>query len=133
LTVELRSLLEAALYYDAEVEAAMAELYEDVLGLRVVAHWPDGRALRLGDAVVLLFEREALAARSDPIADHGTAGPGHACFTVAATEYDRWRRRIADRVGVVHEHHWPEGRRSFYFRDPAGNLLEIADADLWPP
>jgi hypothetical protein len=20
-----------------------------------------------------------------------------------------------------------------YFRDPAGNLLEIADGDLWPP
>jgi catechol 2,3-dioxygenase-like lactoylglutathione lyase family enzyme len=22
--------------------------------------------------------------------------------------------------------------RSFYFRDPDGNLLELADADIWP-
>jgi catechol 2,3-dioxygenase-like lactoylglutathione lyase family enzyme len=132
LTMELLSLLEAALYYDAGDAAAMAELYEDVLGLRVVARWADGRALRLGGAVVLLFEREGVAERDDPISDHGSSGPGHACFTVSPREYERWRGRIAERVGVVHEHEWPEGRRSFYFRDPAGNLLEIADGDMWP-
>jgi catechol 2,3-dioxygenase-like lactoylglutathione lyase family enzyme len=130
--VELRSLLEASLYYDAAMEAPMAELYEQVLGLREVARWPDGRALRLGDAVVLLFERESLAERAGPIADHGSWGPGHACFRVSAGDYEGWKRRLAERVEIVHEHEWSGGHRSFYFRDPAGNLLEIADADLWP-
>jgi catechol 2,3-dioxygenase-like lactoylglutathione lyase family enzyme len=130
--MELRSLLEVSLYHDAATGAAMAELYEEVLGLREVARWPDGRALRLGDAVVLLFERERLARREGPIADHGSTGPGHACFTVAASDYEAWKQRVADRVEVVHEHEWSGGRRSFYFRDPAGNLLEIADGDLWP-
>ena len=27
---------------------------------------------------------------------------------------------------------WDNGVRSFYFHDPAGNVLEIADGDLWP-
>jgi catechol 2,3-dioxygenase-like lactoylglutathione lyase family enzyme len=130
--MELRSLLEVSLYYDAATGTEMAELYEEVLGLREVARWPDGRALRLGDAVVLLFERERLAHREGPIADHGSSGPGHACFTVAASDYEAWKQRVADRVELLHEHGWSGGRRSFYFRDPAGNLLEIADGDLWP-
>ena len=130
--MELRSLLEASLYYDGEVEAAMADLYEQTLGLRVVAGWPDGKALRLGAAVVLLFRRELLAEREGPIADHGATGPGHACFRVTEGDYDAWRQRLEQRVDVVHDHEWPGGGRSFYFRDPAGNLLEIADRDLWP-
>jgi catechol 2,3-dioxygenase-like lactoylglutathione lyase family enzyme len=130
--MRLRRLLEAAVYHDASAGPAMAELYEEVLGLREVASWPDGRALRLGEAVVLLFEREGLAEREGPIADHGSLGPGHVCFTVEAGDYDGWRARVSNRLEVVHEHRWPGGRRSFYFRDPAGNLLEIADGDLWP-
>jgi catechol 2,3-dioxygenase-like lactoylglutathione lyase family enzyme len=35
-------------------------------------------------------------------------------------------------VEITHEHAWDSGRRSFYFQDPAGNLLEIADGELWP-
>ena len=34
-------------------------------------------------------------------------------------------------ASVLREVDWPAGR-SFYFHDPDGNLLEIADADIWP-
>jgi len=34
-------------------------------------------------------------------------------------------------AGESKEIAWPVGR-SFYFRDPDGNLLELADADIWP-
>lgn len=130
--MRLAGLLEASLYHDAAEGAAMVDLYEDALGLPLVAEWPGGRALRLGDAVVLLFEREALTEREGPISAHGSAGPGHICFTVAAGEYEGWRDALGERVAITHEHRWPSGRRSFYFRDPAGNLLEVADGDLWP-
>ena len=44
-----------------------------------------------------------------------------------------WRERLgAAGVEITHEHDWEGGRRSLYFHDPAGNLLEIADGDLWP-
>jgi hypothetical protein len=42
-------------------------------------------------------------------------------------------------VELLTEVDWPVGKStdsplgsSFYFRDPSGNLLEIANADFWP-
>jgi catechol 2,3-dioxygenase-like lactoylglutathione lyase family enzyme len=130
--MRLGGLLEIAVYHDAAEEEAMAAMYGEGLGLERVAGWPDGAAYRLGDALVLLFVRERLAERDGPIADHGTTGPGHVCFTAQPGEYESWLRHVAGIAEITHEHGWDGGRRSFYFRDPAGNLLEIADGDLWP-
>ncbi len=130
--MKLGGLLEVALYHDDGDEQAMAEMYGGVLGLERVAAWPDGAAYRLGEAVVLLFVRERLAERDGPIADHGSAGPGHVCFTVPPGTYEAWLRHVAGVAEITHEHEWTGGRKSFYFRDPAGNLLEVADGDLWP-
>jgi catechol 2,3-dioxygenase-like lactoylglutathione lyase family enzyme len=125
--------LETALYHDPAEREAVQRFYGEVLGLPLVARWDDGLAFRVGAGVVLLFDRAGLEQRSGPIADHGTSGPGHACLRAAGGEYERWREHLV-RAGVeiAHDHEWSEGKRSFYFRDPAGNLLEIADADLWP-
>jgi len=39
---------------------------------------------------------------------------------------------LADRgVALIDEIAWGSGARSCYFNDPAGNLLEIAERDLW--
>ena len=35
-------------------------------------------------------------------------------------------------IPIVTEAAWNEEGRSFYFRDPDNNLLEIANADFWP-
>ena len=111
----------------------MLDLYEGTLGLRRVASWGDGTALRCGSGVLLLFDREKLAERDEPIADHGSEGPGHVCLVATEGGYEAWKERLADAgVEITHEELWPAGRRSFYFRDPAANLIEIADSDLWP-
>ena len=90
-------------------------------------------AFRVGAGVLLLFDRQRLAGREGPIAAHGTVGPGHACLVVDSGGYEGWRERLDGAgVEVTHEHEWKGGRRSLYFHDPAGNLLEIADGDLWP-
>ena len=130
--MELQGLLEVSLYYDESHAEAVHELYERTLGLRRVARWSDGTALRLGSAVVLIFCRQRLAERDEPISAHGSHGPGHVCFTVSDGAYEDWRQRIDEGPGVEHEQEWPNRGRSFYFRDPAGNLLEIAEGDLWP-
>jgi catechol 2,3-dioxygenase-like lactoylglutathione lyase family enzyme len=126
--------LETSLYHDASDTEAIERFYSEVLGLDAVSRWPGGIAYRVGDAVLLLFEREGLAERDSPIAAHGTVGPGHACLVVDRKEpYEDWRARVAAAgIQITHEHEWGERYRSFYFNDPAGNLLEIADGDLWP-
>jgi catechol 2,3-dioxygenase-like lactoylglutathione lyase family enzyme len=127
------AVLETALYHEGFEGEQMERFYAELLGLPVVARWPDGVALRVGPGVLLLFDRQGLAEREGPIADHGTTGPGHACLTAPGERYEAALRRLEDAgVEILHEHEWGDERRSFYFRDPAGNLIEIADGDLWP-
>ena len=56
------------------------------------------------------------------------------CLRVPAADYDAWRRRIGEAgIEILEDSTWRSGEgRSFYFRDPAGNVLEIADRDFWP-
>jgi len=111
----------------------MERFYSDLLGLPKVAGWNDGRAFRLGAGVVLLFDRDRIEGRDEPIAAHGSQGPGHLCLVAEREAYGAWRERLDEAgVEITHEQEWPSGRRSLYFADPAGNLLEIADGDLWP-
>lgn len=130
----LSGVLETCLYHAAAEADDVERFYAEVLGLPVVSRWPGGRALRLGPGVLLLFEREQLAERESAISAHGTDGPGHACLiTGGPEEYERWKRWLAARdVEVTHEHSWRDGVRSLYFNDPARNLLEIAEGDIWP-
>jgi catechol 2,3-dioxygenase-like lactoylglutathione lyase family enzyme len=110
----------------------MERFYGDVLGLPRVAGWPDGIAYRVGPGVLLVFDRARLAARPGVIAQHGASGPGHVCLRASGGAYERWREHLeAAGVEILHDHDWGGGR-SFYFRDPAGNLLEIVDCDFWP-
>ena len=129
----LAGVLETTLYHDGGGRDAVERFYGGVLGLPAVAGWPDGIAFRVGGGVLLLFDRERLAERGGPSADHGATGPGHACLLAGGGEYERWREQLESAgVEIVHESDWSGGGRSFYFRDPAGNLLEIADRDIWP-
>jgi catechol 2,3-dioxygenase-like lactoylglutathione lyase family enzyme len=134
--VQARSLvgvLETSLYHDGGDREAVERFYGDLLGLPAVAGWEDGIAFRVGTGVLLLFDRGRLAERPGPVADHGTSGPGHVCLQAGAGEYERWRERLeAAGVEIVHDGDWSGGGRSFYFKDPAGNLVEIADRDIWP-
>ncbi|MBW3608640.1 MAG: VOC family protein [Actinobacteria bacterium] len=129
----LAGVLETVLYHDGGSRAAIERFYGDLLGLPAVADWGDGIAFRIGPGVLLLFDRERLAERGGAIADHGTSGPGHACLLAPAGEYERWREHLRRAgVAIVHDSTWGDSGRSFYFKDPAGNLLEIADRDIWP-
>ena len=130
----LTGVLETCLYHEAAETESVERFYGEVLGLPLVSRWPGGMGFRAGDGMLLLFDRAELAGRDSPISAHGTSGPGHACLLAGTREeYERWKRRLeAAAVELTHEQDWPGGRLSAYFEDPAGNLLEIADGDLWP-
>jgi catechol 2,3-dioxygenase-like lactoylglutathione lyase family enzyme len=125
--------LETVLYYEPSQRERMERFYSDILALRSVARWDDGTAYRIGAGVLLLFDTEKLAQRTEPQSRHGASGDGHVCLTAEPGGYEDWKQRLADHeVRIDHEASWPGGARSVYFRDPANNLLEIADRDLWP-
>jgi catechol 2,3-dioxygenase-like lactoylglutathione lyase family enzyme len=131
---DVAGVLETALYFPHERREETLRFYEETLGMRRVAGWEDGTALRLGPGVLLLFDRDLLAERKGPIAEHGATGPGHLCLRAEPGRYEELRERLAGRgVEITHEHEWPRGGRSLYFKDPVGNLLELADGDIWPP
>src|SRR3954454_3383079 len=125
--------LETALYHAGDAREAIERFYGEVLGLPAVAGWPDGVAFRVGGGVLLLFDRERLAQRDGPIADHGATGPGHVCLLVGESEYDQWRERLeAAGVEIVHDAEGGARGRSFLLKAPAGTSPELADRDCRP-
>ena len=122
--------LETILYVD-DLPAA-ERFYGDVLGLELDSR-KDGLFvfLKCGAGMLLLFELEA-ASTGRNVPAHGARGPGHACFAVAEDDLDGWKARLqAAGVAIEQEMDWPRGGRSFYFRDPAGNSLELATPRIW--
>ena len=93
----------------------------------------EGRHLffRAGSSVFLVFDPRATNT-GGPLPSHGAEGAGHVCFLAGGDAYELWKEHLASHgVEVDQEIRWGEDKLSFYFRDPAGNLLEIANTDFW--
>lgn len=128
-------ILETVLY--AEDLGATEDFYRDVLGLEPFAK-AEGRHVfyRCGNQVFLLFNaqatREPPKPGSLPVPPHGTVGQGHVCFRASADELVRWKAKLeAQGIAIEADFTWPGGGRSLYFRDPAGNCLELAEPAIW--
>jgi catechol 2,3-dioxygenase-like lactoylglutathione lyase family enzyme len=122
--------LETILYVD-DLDAA-ERFYGGVLGLELDSKKPGLFVFfKCGNGMLLLFEPQA-ASTGRNVPAHGAQGPGHACFAVAEADLGSWQERLhAAGVVVEQEVNWPRGGRSFYFRDPAGNSLELATPKIW--
>ncbi len=123
--------VETCLYVD-DVEAAAA-WYEDVLGLEAFAEdLPRHVFLRCGDSLLLLFDpgETEVVEPGDKAAPHGARGPQHVALGVEALP--PWRERLAEAgVEIIEEASWGKGD-SIYFRDPAGNVVELVTRGTWP-
>lgn len=113
--------------------AAMERFYADVLGLEKMAdEYPRHVFFRVSDTSVLLIFNPTETAKKQDAPSHGATGPGHIAFATAEKELDAWGDHLR-RHGVTIEREitWPNGARSLYFRDPAGNSTEIVTGDIW--
>ncbi len=130
------AILETALYVD-DLDAAEM-FYASVLGLTRIAK-VEGRHVffRCGDGVLLLFNPSATVNPPPPgaslaVPPHGTTGQGHMAFSASADEIARWKRHLEERgIEIEADFEWPQGGRSIYFRDPAGNSLEFTEPRIW--
>ncbi len=131
----LNAILETALYAD-DIDAAEA-FYGTVLGLEKITRAADRHVFfKVGTGVLLIFN-PALTIKLPtnsalPVPPHGAIGPGHACFRMTSAEMDDFSGRLqAAGIEIEADFEWPNGGRSIYFRDPAGNSLECAEARIW--
>ena len=122
--------LETCLYVDNLAEAE--RFYRQVLGLEVYSRQLERHVFfRCGPGMLLVFQREASQLPGET-PSHGSQGAGHVAFAIRGDEFDAWRHRLAThQVEIERELEWPGGGRSIYFRDPAGNSLELAQPSIW--
>lgn len=128
--------LETGLYVDDLARAR--DFYESVLGLKPMLADSRFCAYEAGPAsVLLLFLRGATTTPVElpggTIPPHDGQGALHYALAIPTDAVEDWAAHLAAR-GVVLESRvdWPGGGISLYFRDPDGNLVELATRGLWP-
>ncbi len=131
----LEGILETAVYAD-DLDAAEA-FYGGILGLEKISRGGNRHVFyRCGAGVLLIFNPAETMKPPEPgalpVPPHGTAGHGHVCFRVGGNDIEAMAERLkAAGITIEADFHWPNGGRSIYFRDPAGNSLECAEPRIW--
>jgi catechol 2,3-dioxygenase-like lactoylglutathione lyase family enzyme len=127
----IQCLIETGVYADDLDQAE--RFYRDVLGLAVHAREPGRHVFfKVGDADVLLIFRPQATQQGDRLPAHGAHGPGHFALGIAREDVSAWRDRLIEKgVPIEHEEDWPSGGHSLYFRDPAGNSVELITPGVW--
>jgi catechol 2,3-dioxygenase-like lactoylglutathione lyase family enzyme len=134
--MNLRGVLETVLYVN-DLDAA-ERFYTGVLGLAFVSREPGRHVFfRSGQAMFLVFNPLTTATQTviingSRLPVHGAHGQGHAAFRVHEAELPAWRERLRTAgVAIESEVSWPQGGHSIYFRDPAGNSVELVTPAVW--
>ena len=132
----LNGVLETALVV-ADVSRAM-RFYSTLFGFEVLGQSERLCALNVKPSqVLLLFKR---GGSMDNIQLPGGVLPGgmdatgrsHMAFAIDANQLGSWRKWLEHNEVVIESTMgWERGGTSLYFRDPDGNLLELATPGVW--
>ncbi len=128
---QIQGIVETAIYAE-DLDAALL-FYRDLLGLEFVTQEKDRHVFfRVGTSNMLLIFRAETTLQGDHLPPHGAIGPSHFAFAILAESLPYWRQRLAQYgVAIEKEVTWPTGSISLYFRDPAGNAVELLTPGLW--
>jgi catechol 2,3-dioxygenase-like lactoylglutathione lyase family enzyme len=129
--LKIKAVIETAIYVD-DLQATEA-FYGTILGLRVIAKEPGRHVFfQAGEASVLLAFLATATLKGDQLPAHGATGPGHFALGIEAESFDAWLTLLEGHgVTIEKEIEWPRGGRSVYFRDPAGNSVELVTPGVW--
>lgn len=132
----LNGVLETALV--VEDVASATRFYRELFGFEVLAQSDRLCSLNVKPAQVLLLFRRG--ASLDDIQLPGgvlpggmdSQGRGHMAFAIAEEYLEAWRSWLEQNaVAIESKVRWERGGLSLYFRDPDGNLLELATPGVW--
>ncbi|MFG0261039.1 MAG: VOC family protein [Novipirellula sp. JB048] len=131
LKMKILSVVETSIYVD-DLDAT-EDFYLRILGLKVIARESDRHVFfQVGESNVLLAFNPQTTCTDDKMPHHGATGPGHLALGIELLSLDDWRRHLeANDVSIETEVQWPAGGKSIYFRDPAGNSVELITPGVW--
>lgn len=129
--MEFLKIKETCLYIH-DLERAKS-FYHGVLELPVISY-VEGKHLflRAGESVLLLFNPDDSRQKASPPPHYGE-GNQHFALEVSAAHYADAKAEISGKgIDIIDEVTWKGGQKSFYFRDPEGNVLEILpEKGIW--
>ena len=127
--MKAKAILESVLY--AEDLESTEKFYTEVLGLDVYSKDSYYIFFRLDKGMLLIFDNRHTTQQGS-LPQHGTESNGHLAFTMQDSEIDHWRLQLQKHsIKIEKEQYWGNGALSLYFRDPAGNSIELATPNLW--
>jgi catechol 2,3-dioxygenase-like lactoylglutathione lyase family enzyme len=110
------------------------KFYGDVLELEEISYVKEKHIFfKAGSSVLLCFNPTDSKNKTSPPAHYG-GGKQHFAFEVSESEYASAKIWILSKgIKITDEVTWASGKKSFYFEDPEGNVLEIVpDKGIWP-
>jgi catechol-2,3-dioxygenase len=125
----------------------MKDFYINILGLEFVSEEEDRHVfLKAGQSMLLIFNPNKTLANNNNISNrsnsstqlpiHGAFAPPsiiHFALEIEKQNYDSAKYILNEKnIKIEKEVIWEKGTNSIYFRDPAGNLVEIITQDCWP-
>ena len=111
----------------------MERFYSEVLEFRLIDK-EEGRHVffQVGAGSILLIFNPETTIHGHHLPAHGAIGPSHVAFGINNQSLDSWRTRLTRQgIRIEHEQSWPRGGHSLYFRDPAGNSIELITPGVW--
>ena len=129
--MNIQAIIETAIYVEDLDQTET--FYRNVLGLPVIAKEPGRHVFfRVGSNNVLLAFLAEATLKGDQLPAHGAKGPGHFALGIDACDLDAWQQTLREKnVDIEKEVAWPRGGKSIYFRDPAGNSVELVTPGIW--
>jgi catechol-2,3-dioxygenase len=119
----------------------MKDFYTNILGLEFVSEEKDRSVfLKAGQSMLLIFNpNKTLVSSEDSTIQfpaHGAFAPPsiiHIALEIDKENYDNAKHMLIEKnIKIEKEITWGKGTNSIYFRDPAGNLVEIITPGAWP-
>jgi len=117
--------------YVTDLEKAKS-FYHDLLELPVIDHVKGKHIFfRAGTSVLLCFNPDDSRNKISP-PPHYASGKLHFAFEVSREDYENTKQKILKKgIVITGSITWKNGEESFYFEDPAGNVLEIVPQGIW--
>jgi len=128
--MEFTQIKETCLYIDDLDKAE--EFYNGFLHLPVISKVENRHIFfRCGTSVLLCFNPE-VTKHEENLPPHWAEGKQHIAFEVKEEHYGKTIAKFHEKgITITHVQKWKEGRKSFYFEDPFGHVLEIIQDGIW--